>query len=225
MDSWVAPKFPILPLSETWNEVHESVTANPTRVLSDDVLLRRMAEGDQEALGCLFQRYARVVRNVAARILRDTAEAEDLVQDLFLFLQRKCGIFDSSKSSARSWIVQMAYHRAIERRRYLATRQFYSRTGIENTANHVVGNPTAESDYSPEAVFGRNGLNKVLESLSEDQRETLRLHFFDGYTLLEIGQKLGQPLGNVRHHYYRALDKLRKQMFGNTVPVEQRHGK
>lgn len=225
MDSWVAPKFPLLPLSETWNEVHEPITANPTRELSDDVLLRRMAQGDQEALGCLFERYGRIVRSVAARILRDSAEAEDLVQDLFLFLQRKCAIFDSSKSSARSWIVQMTYHRAIERRRYLATRQFYSRTGIENTASHVVGNPTGESDYSAEVVFGRNGLNKVLECLSEDQRETLRLHFFDGYTLLEISQKLGQPLGNVRHHYYRALDKLRKQMFGNSVPVEQRHGK
>jgi RNA polymerase sigma-70 factor (ECF subfamily) len=188
-------------------------------------LLTRIGRGDQEALGCLFQRYARVVRNVAARILRDGSEAEDLVQDLFLFLQRKCSIFDSSKSSARSWIVQMAYHRAIERRRYLATRQFYSRTDIENTANHLVGNPTAESDYSAEAVFGRNGLNKVLESLSEEQRETLRLHFFDGYTLLEISQKLGQPLGNVRHYYYRGLDKLRKQMFANTVAVEQLHGK
>ena len=192
---------------------------------ADEDLLARIAQGDQEALGFLFQRYARVVRSIAARILRDAAEAEDLVQDLFLFLQRKCAIFDSSKSSARSWIVQMAYHRAIERRRYLTTRRFYSRTDIENTASHVVGNPTAESDYSAEAVFGRNGLNKVLESLSEEQRETLRLHFFDGYTLLEISQKLGQPLGNVRHHYYRGLDRLRKQMFGNTVRVEERHGK
>jgi len=192
---------------------------------ADEDLLERIAQGDQEALGFLFQRYARVVRSIAARILRDAAEAEDLVQDLFLFLQRKCAIFDSSKSSARSWIVQMAYHRAIERRRYLTTRRFYSRTDIENTASHVVGNPTAESDYSAEAVFGRNGLNKVLESLSEEQRETLRLHFFDGYTLLEISQKLGQPLGNVRHHYYRGLDRLRKQMFGNTVRVDERHGK
>jgi RNA polymerase sigma-70 factor (ECF subfamily) len=89
----------------------------------------------------------------------------------------------------------------------------------------VVGTPTAESDYSAEAVFGRNGLNKVLKSLSEDQRETLRLHFFDGYTLAEISQKVGQPLGNVRHHYYRGLDKLRSQMFGKNVPVDQRHAK
>ena len=225
MDSWAAPKFPLLPLSETWSEVQGPVTVHPTRELPDEVLLAQLAEGNQEALGCLFNRYERIVRSVAARILRDSAEAEDLLQDLFLFLQRKCAIFDSSKCSARSWIVQMTYHRAIERRRYLATRQFYSHTEIENTASHVVGNPTAENDYSAEAVFGRNGLNKVLESLSEDQRETLRLHFFDGYTLFEISQKLGQPLGNVRHHYYRGLDKLRKQMFRNNVPVDQRHGK
>jgi RNA polymerase sigma-70 factor (ECF subfamily) len=217
-------RFPTLPL--IGGQSGQATSVEPTAVeLTDEVLVTRVAGGDQAALGCLFERYARVVRGVAARILRDTTEAEDLVQDLFLFLQRKSGIFDSSKSSARSWIIQMAYHRAIERRRYLAARQFYSRTEIENTANHVVGNATVESDYSPEAVFGRNGLNKVLESLSEDQRETLRLHFFDGYTLMEIGQKLGQPHGNVRHHYYRALDKLRKQMFGNTVPVELRHEK
>ena len=225
LDSWAAPKFPALPLSEVWNEVRNAAALQPIQELQDEVLLKRIGQGDQDALGCLFQRYARVVRSVAARILRDAAEAEDLVQDLFLFLQRKCAIFDSSKSSARSWIVQMTYHRAIERRRYLTARQFYSRTELESNAGHMVGKSTGESDYSAEAVFGRNGLNKVLESLSEDQRETLRLHFFDGYTLMEISQKLGQPLGNVRNHYYRGLDKLRKQMFGNTVPVNQRHGK
>jgi len=197
----------------------------PGLELTDEELLTRIPNGDQEALGCLFQRYARVVRSVAVRLLRDAAEAEDLVQDLFLFLQRKCAIFDSSKSSARSWIVQMTYHRAIERRRYLTARQFYSRAELESNTVHMVGRLTVESDYSAEAVFGRNGLNKVLESLSEDQRETLRLHFFDGYTLMEISQKLGQPVGNVRNHYYRGLDKLRKQMFGNNVPLDQRHGK
>src|SRR5258708_33196703 len=127
-------------------------------------------------------------------MLRDDTEAEDLLQDLFIFIQRKCKIFDGTKSSARSWIVQMAYHRAIERRRYLTIRQFYSRAEIANNTDHMVGTPTAESDYSAEAVFGRNGLTKVLKSLSEDQRETLRLHFFDAYTFAEISHKMGQPL-------------------------------
>jgi RNA polymerase sigma-70 factor (ECF subfamily) len=111
----------------------------------------------------------------------------------------------------------MAYHRAIERRRYLVTRHFYKHEDILSGATHVVGNPTVENDYSPEAVFGRNGLQKVLAALSEDQRDTLRLHFFEGYTLAEISAKLGQPLGNVRHHYYRGLDGLREHMFGRKV--------
>ncbi len=184
--------------------------------------------GKQEALSSLFNRYSRVVRSISARILRDTAEAEDLVQDLFLFIQRKCVVFDSSKSSARSWIIQMAYHRAFERRRYLATRQLYPQQGLQNGIPEVVGSPTTEDDYSPETIFGRNGLNKVVEALSEDQRETLRLHFFEGYTLTEISEKLGQPHGNVRHHYYRAIDKLRKHIFGSKVRVAQEvepHGK
>jgi len=111
----------------------------------------------------------------------------------------------------------MAYQRAIERRRHLTARHFYQCEHLHDNANRVVGKSTTENDYSPEAVFGRNGLEKLLEALSEEQRETLRLHFFEGYTLAEISVKLGQSLGNVRHHYYRALDRLRKQMFARKV--------
>jgi len=227
VSSPVAARFPLVSLS-TKTASGTSLPAQQTTVEAeacDEVLLARVARGDQQALGYLFQRYGRLLRSIAARILKDAAEAEDLVQDLFLFIQRKSGIFDSSKSSARSWIVQMAYHRAIERRRYLATRQFYSHAEVEGGGHQVVGNPTTESDYSAETVFGRNGLEKVLADLSEDQRETLRLHFFEGYTLAEISEKLGQPRGNVRHHYYRGLDRLRKEMLGSTVRVAERYGK
>lgn len=192
---------------------------------SDEVLLAQVSGGNGDALASLFQRYALLVRSIASRILRNSAEAEDLVQDLFLFIQRKCRTFDGSKSSARSWIVQMTYHRAIERRRYLTTRQFYSSERSDASGDSVVGIPTTESDYSAEAVFGRNGLEKLLESLSQDQRETLRLHFFEGYTMAEIATKLGQTHGNVRNHYYRALEKLRKQMFGTTVRTVESHEK
>ncbi|MFZ1034775.1 MAG: RNA polymerase sigma factor [Candidatus Acidiferrales bacterium] len=191
---------------------------------SDESLIAQLCAGDRDALATLFERYARLTRSVAARILRDPGEAEDLVQDLFLYIQRKCGIFDSSKSSARSWIVQMAYHRALDRRRYLKAREFYAQP-IQPNSVQVVGKPTSESDYSAEAVFGRNGLEKVVNSLSMDQRETLRLHVFEGYTLLELSEKLGQPLSNVRHHYYRALDKLRKQMFANNPQPAERCAK
>jgi RNA polymerase sigma-70 factor (ECF subfamily) len=227
MSSSVTAGFPLLPLvAETASSA--SIPTQQTSAeggVSDEVLLIRFTDGDDQSLGCLFQRYGKLLRSVAARILRDGSEAEDLVQDLFLFVHRKSVIFDSSRSSARSWIVQMAYHRAISRRRYLVTRQFYSHKDVEGVGEQVVGVATTENDYSAEAVLGRNGLEKVMEALTADQRETLHLHFFEGYTLAEISEKLGQPHGNVRHHYYRGLARLRKQMSGSNVRVVEGHGK
>ena len=224
MASPSAARFRARPLSqEGAAAVDETCSVSPD--VSDESLMSRISVGNGEALAALFERYARLTRSVAVRILRNTAEAEDLVQDLFLYIQRKCGIFDSSKSTARSWIVQMAYHRALDRRRYLTSREFYAQPSLQANEIQAVGRPTDESGYSAEAVFGRNGLDKIVNSLSADQRETLRLHFFEGYTLLEISEKLGQPLGNVRHHYYRALDKLRKQMFANDLHATERCAK
>lgn len=213
----ISPTTARLPPSASPSESSESAQSDVARP-SDELLIKRIAEGDPAALGCLFQRYVRIAQSIASRILRDTSEAEDLVQDLFIFIQKKSAIFDSSKSAAGSWIVQMAYQRAIERRRRLATRHFYKREDLQSSVSQVVGIPTTEHDYSPEAVFGRNGLERIVGALSEYQRETLRLFFFEGYTLSEISTKLGQPLGNVRNHYYRALDRLRHQMFGRKVP-------
>jgi RNA polymerase sigma factor (sigma-70 family) len=180
----------------------------------DEWLIGRVSAGDGEALAVLFQRYARLIQSVAVRILGDASEAEDLVQDLFLFIQRKCAIFDSSKSSARSWIVQMAYHRALDRRRYLKTRQFYTQPFSLNDAE-LVGKPTTESDYSAEAVFGRNGLEKLVSSLSPDQRETLRLHFFDGYTLSAL---YGRKYTEVAALYGLRMADLRRDMASLHLP-------
>ena len=222
MDSFATVRFPALSVSR---QKHTGDKTGTGAEISDESLLRQIGIGDGDALATLFERYARLTRSVAARILRDTAEAEDLVQDLFLYIQRKCGVFDSSKSTARSWIVQMAYHRALDRRRYLQSREFYAQPFFPANGVQMVGKPTTESDYSAEAVFGRNGLENIVNALSADQRETLRLHFFDGYTLAEVSEKLGQPLGNVRHHYYRALDKLRKEMFANDRQPAERCAK
>jgi RNA polymerase sigma-70 factor, ECF subfamily len=216
VDSSVVARLPVLRLSqeEATTPLAGHDAPQPSTEVSDENLIAAICVGSREALALLFARYAKLVRHIGRRILRDDAEADDFVQDLFLFLQRKSSIFDSSKAAAASWIVHMTYQRAIEQRRRLATRQFYRREDLQSSASQMVGNPTIDQDYSPEVVFGRNGLQKIVGVLSDDQRETLRLYFFEGYTLAEIGTRLGQPLGNIRHHYYRALDKLRQQMFG-----------
>ena len=210
MDSFLAQRFPCLSAPEG---AERTVPAGRRHVPgSDELLLSRLCSGDREALALLYARYSNLIRTIGRRILRDDAEAEDLVQDVFIFFQNKCSIFDGSKASAGSWIVHMAYQRAIEQRRHLAGQHFYKREDVQSSLRQLVGIATTEHDYSPEAVFGRNGLEKVLSALSEDQRQTLRLFFFEGYTLAEISAKIGQSLANVRNHYYRGLDRVRKQM-------------
>jgi RNA polymerase sigma factor (sigma-70 family) len=70
----------------------------------------------------------------------------------------------------------------------------------------------ADYDQTPEGLFGRNGWRKILESLTDDQRETLRLHFFEGCTFSEIAERLGQSYANVRNHHYRGLEKVRRHL-------------
>ena len=65
----------------------------------------------------------------------------------------------------------------------------------------------------------------VTHALTGDQRDTLTLHFFEGYTFDEIALKLGQSFGNIRNHYYRGLDKLRKQMFPGKLPGRNGYGR
>ena len=192
---------------------------------SDEVLMTEVRGGSSEALSLLFQRYARLVHTISNRILRDSAEADDLLQEVFLFIHRKSHTFDGTKSSARSWIVQVAYHRAIDRRRYLQSRHFYTQVDLNAETERLhTRSENAEANFGDELV-GKTTIQGLLDSLTEDQRTTLTLHFFEGYTFDEIAVKLGQSLGNIRNHYYRGLDKLRKQMFCGKFPGARGYGR
>jgi RNA polymerase sigma-70 factor (ECF subfamily) len=95
---------------------------------TDEELMEAIAEGARDALAILFRRYAVIVRNVSRRILRHDAEADDLVQDVFIFVFRKASLFKkATHGTARSWLVQVTYHRAFNKRSYLNTRHFGGR--------------------------------------------------------------------------------------------------
>jgi RNA polymerase sigma-70 factor (ECF subfamily) len=102
--------------------------------ISDELLLEQIRDGAKDALALLFRRHARSVRNAAYRILRNEAEADDLVQEVFLFIFRKAALFDSSHWGARAWIIYVIYHRAFDRRRYLNSRHFYTSQELDDTA-------------------------------------------------------------------------------------------
>jgi RNA polymerase sigma-70 factor (ECF subfamily) len=190
----------------------------------DEALVTLIRDGSAEALGVLFHRYARTVRGVAYRVLRDSCEADDLLQDIFMLVHRLCGTFDSSKGSARFWILQMTYRRAISRRRYLTSRHFYTRLDLDQAANQL-GDTAAKSgslgNPMDAALDRREALQNWLVELSESQQQTLHLFFFEGYTFEEIAAKLGQTVGNARNHYYRGLDKLRKRISAGKLPGKE----
>jgi RNA polymerase sigma-70 factor, ECF subfamily len=205
--------FPSLPLTNKKAEgavTHISGPASSEEV-SDEILLSRLVEGDSDALDRLFRRYAILIRSIGKRILLDDAEAEDLVQEVFLHLVRRSSAFDLRKGSARSWIVQNIYYRAINRRRYLSSRHQLFVTAPKAPVDLVAR--AADYDSSESAIFGGALVREILKSLTPEQFETMRLFFFEGYTLAEISENLGQPLGNVRHHYYRGLNRLRARLF------------
>ena len=186
---------------------------------SDEVLIGGICDGDAEALASLFRRYARAVRAVSYRVLRDTSEADDLLQDVFLLIHRLCKTFDSSKGPARFWILQMTYRRAISRRRYLTSRHFYRRVDLDDLGTEVADRTAAaEIEESIDVRTGNGSLRKVFEELSENQRQTLQLFFVEGYTFDEIAEKLGQTRGNIKNHYFRGLERLRKHIFGGKLP-------
>jgi RNA polymerase sigma-70 factor (ECF subfamily) len=179
-----------------------------TPELSDSLLLNRVAQGDKDALSVLFRRHAHVVFSVACRILRDESEAEDLVQELFLFFFQKAGLFDAGKSSGASWIIQMAYQRAIDRRRYLDVRHHYSVQEFDEERSAAT-----RGQISIDHIAGRALLDRLRREISTEQRQTLELHLFEGYSFREIAAKTGQTFGNIRNHYYRGLERLRSYVF------------
>jgi RNA polymerase sigma-70 factor (ECF subfamily) len=175
---------------------------------SDEELLKAIGSGSKDALSLLFRRHGRVVFNVACRILRDESEADDLRQDVFLYLFERANLYDPRKATALSWIVQVTYHRAIDRRRYLSFRQHYKLEALDE--RHLESSST---DVLTNHLDGKAILNRLRDQLTSDQQQTLELHFFEGCSFREIAEKRGQSIGNVRHHYYRALERLRSNLF------------
>src|ERR1700721_4752462 len=202
---------------ESTRRVEVSICPNENAE-SDESLIARIQVYDHDAMSQLFRRYARIAWSVGQRLLHDNGEGDVLVQEVFLYIHRRSGLFDPSRGSARSWIFQVTYTQALIRRRQLKTHGFYASPitdkTFENSPSSIKG---THYDDSVEGFFGRNGWRSVWDSLTECQRETLRLHFYEGCTFTEIAERLGQSYVNIRHHYYRGLEKLRKHADENAL--------
>lgn len=178
--------------------------------LNDEELMAQVQKKDAEALDVLFTRHARLVYSIAFRILRDPGEAEEVVQECFLYVYSRAVTFAPSRGSVKVWIVQVAYSRARDRKAHLVRRGYYLNLDIES--EELEGILTAQADVEREigARLDLHRLQGAFGDLSEVQRQTLQLFYFEGLEMREISEQLKEPLGNVRHHFYRALERLRK---------------
>jgi RNA polymerase sigma-70 factor (ECF subfamily) len=175
---------------------------------SDEELMAGLQVKDANALEVLFGRYSRLVSSIAFRILHDYSEAEEVVQEAFFYIYQHSALFDQRKGGAKAWIVQVAYSRALDRRAHLLRRGFYGGTEIESLDDTLVGKTDVEREIGARINFAH--LQRAFEDLTEMQRRTIELFYFEGLELREISERLHEPFGNVRHHFYRGLERLRK---------------
>jgi RNA polymerase sigma-70 factor (ECF subfamily) len=171
---------------------------------SDAELMADVSIANGEALSRLFQRYGRLVYRVAADILRDAAEAEDIVQEVFLEVYCRAHLYDPARGSVRLWFLQYAYHRTLRRKASLRRRAAYGSEPLdaaESTASADRRRLTAEEC--------RWVIRAGLKQLSSRQRAAVELACFKGFSLREVADRLGVSFGCARHYYYRGLARLR----------------
>jgi len=175
--------------------------------LSDEGLMAALQAGCNDALTILFDRYHRLVLRIALKIVRDPAESEDVMQSLFLEVLRSAAQFDPAKGTTKVWLLQYAYHRAINRRRQLNARDFYSRTNLEDFTIDMCEPTPLSSRFTQQEL--KRLLQQGLATLTSQQKRVVQLASYSGLSMKEIAEKTGDSLSNVRHYYYRGLEKLR----------------
>ncbi|HEX2741422.1 MAG TPA: sigma-70 family RNA polymerase sigma factor [Rubrobacter sp.] len=171
--------------------------------VEDEVLVRRVASGDERALSGLYDRYAGLVYGTGMRYLGDRGTAEELVQDVFTSVWRNAAGFDPARASFATWVFRITRNRATDliRRR---------RARVRTVEGELLFEP-GETD--PSGGLSRNfDVAAALSRLSEVHREVLVLAYFHGYSQREISERTGTPLGTVKSRTTAALRALRESM-------------
>lgn len=185
------------------------------RSLDDIALMDEVKAHNGDALSVLFDRYQRVVRGVALRILRDDAESEDVLQNIFLEIYQRAGQFDPLRGKFIVWLLQYAYHRSIRRKNYLIVRQFYANVATDDLSEFEQGRLRMYAEAPQECA---RFVRQALALLNEQQRRTIEMVHFEGLNLKDVAARTDQSFSNVRHHYYRGMSKLKEHL--RAIPRE-----
>ncbi|HSH09599.1 MAG TPA: sigma-70 family RNA polymerase sigma factor [Oceanipulchritudo sp.] len=171
--------------------------------------IERMAGGDIDALNTLYNTYHRQLLGLFTVILRDTFEAEEVLQDTFIRAYRQADHFNREIGTPFAWLTTIGKRLSIDRLRRRRSRPNLStdsREHLGQSEDNEFGNVQQQAHQHLEYDWMRDRLGKLTKS----QRETIELAFFGGYTHHEIAEKLNRPLGTVKSDLHRGLLQLRK---------------
>jgi RNA polymerase sigma-70 factor (ECF subfamily) len=171
------------------------------RAVDDTALLKRMGQRDENAMEDLFRRYSGAVYSVALRVLHDTGQAEDVLQEVFLQLWRNPAAFVQQRGSLGGWLVVVARNRAIDLLR---------RRKPSDSVEDVVLASSVDVAEEAERNTTMQKVRKVMADLPVEQQKTLALAYFEGLSHTEIASRTGDPLGTVKTRIRQALISLRK---------------
>jgi len=172
---------------------------------SDEDLLTRIAGGDLDATGDLYDRYNTVLFPLALRIVRDRAEAEDVLHDAFVAVGDRASQYSRDRGTVGAWLVTLVRNLSIDRTRRRDRRGSLARDIIAHEPTAKVADP----EELTAAAGTRAKVRAALASLPDVQRVTLEVAFFEGLSYPEIAEREGVPLGTIKSRAARAIMSLR----------------
>jgi len=176
---------------------------------AEAALIARIANADRDALRKLYDRLAGQAFAVALRVLGSRSEAEDTLQESFLDVWTRSVRFDRARGSGRTWVLSIVRNRAIDR---LRTRGAIARMTEKVDAEGAVTVRMATPLEQVEVRADRERVQKALQQLTDEQRRTLELAYFEGLSQSEIAERLEEPLGTVKSRVRAAMDKLQSML-------------
>jgi len=176
---------------------------------TDRALIARVEARDAQALALLYDRYASRLLGLGQRILGDTGEAEEVLQEVFLFVWRAAATFDPGRGSVLAWLLVTMRSRAIDRVR---TRRPAARAGL-TSVERVPDRPDPRDVEADSATREWEALcRSAIAQLPPEQRIALELAYFEGLTHQEIARKTSTPLGTVKTRVRLGLMKLKDRI-------------
>jgi len=172
-------------------------------------LLARVANRERAAFEQLYARYSNILYATAMKFLKQDADAQDVVQDVFIQIWDKAKLYDPTKGKPLTWALTMTRNRSIDRIRAIQRRtrlrdDFESETVADESAG--VREALSEVDASEKSQILRDAVGR----LSPEQKKVIELAFFGGLTQSEVADRLGEPLGTVKARARRGLMKLKE---------------